>query len=95
MFCGRALGVPTYWRARGDEFAILMPNTQKVDSESLCQQLAVRIPKRMADAHFPVSVSIGCRTFEHAPAGAAAALHLADQAMYEAKNNGKGRAVSH
>jgi diguanylate cyclase (GGDEF)-like protein len=81
-------------RIGGDEFAILMPNTKAPDSGSLCQQICVKIAKQMATAQFDVTASVGCKVFEQAPDSVSSALRQADQAMYQAKTNGKNRAVS-
>jgi len=84
----------TVARLGGDEFAILMPNTQAVDSVRLCQQLSRKVATRMADAAFPVTVSIGCTTFEQTPEATSEIFEKADKAMYSAKANGKGCVIS-
>lgn len=76
-------------RLGGDEFAILMPNTDEAECKSLCQLLSARIAKRMADATFAVTASIGHSTFEQVPESTAYALQQADKAMYAAKARGK------
>jgi len=81
-------------RLGGDEFAVLMPNTRTEDCLPLCRQLVLIIGIRMADAGFAVTASVGCTTFEEAPESTPAALQRADRAMYAAKANGKGCAVS-
>jgi PleD family two-component response regulator len=45
----------------------------------------------MTQAGFEVTASIGFRTFLNAPETTAEALHLVDQAMYDAKKTGKCR----
>lgn len=84
----------TVARLGGDEFAILMPNTQAEDSASFCQQLSRKVASRMADAAFPITVSIGCTTFEETPETTSDVFRKADKAMYSAKANGKGCVVS-
>jgi diguanylate cyclase (GGDEF)-like protein len=81
-------------RLGGDEFAILMPVTRSSDCTELCQQLSGTIARRMVDAGFPITASIGHTTFERAPESMLEALQEADKAMYAAKASGKGRAVS-
>lgn len=83
----------TIARIGGDEFAILMPGTEAADCESLCTQLSVTIAKRMADASFPVSTSIGYVTFEQAPASIAEVFDMTQQAMHVAQKGGKGQVV--
>lgn len=80
-------------RLGGDEFAILMPNTLKPDCAALCQQLSVNIASRMSAAGYPITASIGCMTFEHAPNSTSEALQKTDKAMYAAKTGGKNRVV--
>jgi diguanylate cyclase (GGDEF)-like protein len=76
-------------RLGGDEFAILMPNTREGDCNSICGQLSANIAKRMADAGFAITASIGCTTFERAPESTSDALQMADKAMYAAKAQSK------
>jgi len=83
----------TIVRLGGDEFAILMPNTRKIESNLLCQKLNEEIRCKMSSAGFAITSSIGIATFEHAPESRSKALQMADKAMYEAKNQGKGRVV--
>ena len=81
-------------RLGGDEFTILMPNTKETDCVSLCQQLSVKIAKKMIEAGYATTVSIGCTTFENVPESTAEALQKADKAMYVAKANFKSRTGS-
>jgi diguanylate cyclase (GGDEF)-like protein len=84
----------TVARLGGDEFAILMPNTQSTDSTLLCEQLAAKVARQMTAATFPLTVSIGCATFDQTPATTAEVFEQADKAMYSAKASGKARVVS-
>ncbi len=81
-------------RLGGDEFAVLMPNTQAGACLALCRQLAIIVASRMSHVGFGITASIGCTSFEEAPESTPAALQRADSAMYAAKANGKGCAVS-
>lgn len=78
-------------RLGGDEFAILMPNTREEDCNSLCDQVSGNIAKRMADAGYAITASIGSTTFERAPESTSDALQQADKAMYAAKAERKSR----
>jgi len=80
-------------RLGGDEFAILMPNTRKIEGDLLCQKLNEEIKRKMSNAGFDITSSIGIATFDQAPESRSKAMQLADRAMYEAKNQGKGRVV--
>jgi len=84
----------TVARLGGDEFAILMPNTLAVDSALLCEQLSAKVKRRMTDAAFRLTVSIGCTTIEQTPEATSEVFKKADKAMYSAKANGKGCVVS-
>ena len=81
-------------RIGGDEFAILMPNTNAADCESLCKLLSLKISKQMEDASFPFSTSIGYATFEQAPISISEVFDKAENAMHRAKASGKSFAVS-
>ncbi|MGA8863387.1 MAG: GGDEF domain-containing protein [Gallionella sp.] len=83
----------TIARIGGDEFVILMPNTTAPECGSLCQHLSVQIADQMAASAYPVTASIGCTTYVHAPESMSAALQKADRAMYAAKTGGKNRVV--
>lgn len=72
-------------RLGGDEFAILLPNTSEDDSKTVSQQLTQDIEHAMAAAGFPITASVGCITFNHAPASSSTALQAADRAMYRTK----------
>lgn len=83
----------TISRIGGDEFVVLMPNTQAPDCDTLCQILCHKISKRMTEHSFPITASIGYTTIEHWTKISKDILTIADKAMYEAKSNGKGRVV--
>jgi diguanylate cyclase (GGDEF)-like protein len=76
-------------RIGGDEFAILMPNTELADCESFCKQISDRIAKVMEDKALPVSISIGYVTFNNAPASISEIFHKAENAMFVAHASGK------
>lgn len=81
-------------RIGGDEFAILMPNTDAAECESSCMQLSLEISKQMEDASLPLSTNIGYATFEKPPVSISEVFDKAENAMHRAKTSGKSFAVS-
>jgi len=77
-------------RIGGDEFALLMPDTDE-ECSGMLYELCVGIAQRTAAAGCAVTSTIGCRTFRSPPESTAAALQQADAIMYEAKVHGKDR----
>ena len=71
-------------RLGGDEFGLLMPETDLAGAELLVARLQQSIQERMSEHGFPVSISVGIAA---GPCGASmeALIAEADRAMYAAK----------
>ncbi|MDY0056763.1 MAG: diguanylate cyclase [Methyloversatilis sp.] len=92
-------------RYGGEEFAILLPDTGESDASAVAQSacravLALGIPHGGSTAHDCVTVSIGVATFVPPPAFVgklagqpSSLIDAADQALYEAKQQGRNRVV--
>lgn len=85
----RAGDIPA--RYGGDEFVVLLPDTDKVGARILAQRLrsAVRQASEQLGLPFPISLSIGCATVTN---GDPSLLLLADRDMYEQKHAEKANA---
>ena len=81
-------------RIGGDEFAILMPNTNAAECESFCKQLSQEISKQMEDASLPLSTNIGYASFEIPPVSISEVFDKSEDAMHRAKASGNTIAVS-
>ena len=88
----------TVARFGGDEFAILIPAVHHVDEAS---DVAKRVLSAIANNHvvesyqLSVGASIGIAVYPVSGDSPEALLQSADQAMYEAKRNGRNRYVVH
>jgi diguanylate cyclase (GGDEF)-like protein len=79
-------------RMGGDEFAVLMPETDGTLADAAAQRLAEGI-KGAFPTTPAVTASIGVVSFDDTAATADEILRRADQAMYEAKRTGKDRVI--
>jgi diguanylate cyclase (GGDEF)-like protein len=81
-------------RIGGEEFAILLPETDRASAalvaESLRSEIAAK-PISGGDAQIPVTVSIGIADARHATADFGDLLKRADAALYAAKRTGRNR----
>ena len=76
-------------RIGGDEFALLLPETDAPACGIVLEQLRGRLHAAM-DAHgWPVTFSVGAAVFTHPGTAAASALAAADELMYRVKARGK------
>ena len=81
-------------RYGGEEFVLLLPET----GEEQAMLLAERIVQRVRTATWecePMTVSIGTASLDGATLNQQRLVHLADEALYEAKRSGKDRVVSY
>lgn len=84
--------VDVAFRQGGEEFALLLPETDEIGgiavAERLCEAIR-RVPIEVADLTISVTVSIGIAVFpDHGHTGAAV-LRAADEALYAAKRAGR------
>jgi len=80
-------------RLSGDEFAILMPQTDTTGALQLGEDLRAQVAEGSSRADDPVSttISVGIAMFGGGRGGAEAVLAAADQAMYRAKEGGRNQ----
>jgi diguanylate cyclase (GGDEF)-like protein len=81
-------------RLSGDEFAVLMPQTDTAGALQLGEDLRAQVAEGFAPAVEvgPASISVGITMFGgQGGAGSEAVLLAADQAMYQAKEEGRNR----
>ena len=92
-------GIDLACRFGGEEFVIIMPETDM----AVATIVAERLRRRIASEPFPiqqgsklieVTISIGIATLDTADDNAATILKRADQALYRAKRDGRNRVVA-
>lgn len=77
-------------RIGGDEFALLVRVPSLAEGQSFARDVHARLSVVLAGVRPPVTCSMGAVLIpSHAPRNAGELMHLADQAMYRAKQQGK------
>ncbi len=84
-------GSDVFGRVGGDEFALILPDTDEQDAVKAIQRLRSVINRRTHDRGPYISVSVGVVTFRRDPPTAVDALRAADALMYVAKRAGGNR----
>lgn len=78
----------------GDEFAIVAPNTVRGAAQQLAQRLLGHVSEQAEARSAPITISIGVATWEPQSDPSATVewlLSTADQALYQAKSDGRNR----
>ena len=76
------------FRYGGDEFVVVLPNTDTVQGQLVAERIRSRIEESeflVYQKHYKVTVSVGVATYPDHAANAEQVLQLADEAMYNAK----------
>jgi diguanylate cyclase (GGDEF)-like protein len=83
-------------RIGGEEFAILLPNTRPEAAAELGERLRSAVESETCSSRgrrLNVTVSVGVASYDHDLLDLDGMLRIADQAMYQAKNQGRNRVV--
>jgi diguanylate cyclase (GGDEF)-like protein len=78
-------------RFGGDEFVILMPDTEGRSAQMLLEQMHDNLDQTMIQGGWPVTFSIGVVTYLKVPSTVDELIRNADELMYTAKRSGKSR----
>lgn len=76
-------------RLGGDEFSIVLPETNEVGAKSTFLKLKAELADAMNEHSWPIGFSIGVVSFDLPPARLDEAIRSADALMYLVKRNGK------
>lgn len=88
----RKIDIPA--RYGGDEFAVILPNTNKAGSIAVAEKIRSRLKRVTLKAdsrEVAVTFSIGIATYPHSANSKELLVEKADRALYESKNQGKNR----
>jgi len=81
-------------RLGGDEFVVMLPDTDAAAAETMVAGVCGDLAGGLQEAGFPLHLSGGISTYPFDGGGGSQLVRAADQALYEAKANGKNRVVS-
>ena len=80
-------------RLGGEEFVMLLPNTNRHETYQMAEQLRKKLESTVSPCGEVVTISIGSAIFPEDRARPAELLELADQCLYEAKRTGRNRTI--
>ena len=83
------------FRLGGEEFAVLLPNTDSSEAYAVAERIRGGIQDTFASYAVPVTASCGLATRVHATMNRKDLLRAADAALYHAKRNGRNRTMTH
>ncbi|MBV9080143.1 MAG: GGDEF domain-containing protein [Elusimicrobia bacterium] len=83
--------VDTVARIGGDEFALLMPETDGLHAEKILSKLQMRLMRQTEQNGWNVTFSIGSVTYVSPPTSVDEMTKTADRLLYEVKNTGKNQ----
>lgn len=78
-------------RIGGDEYAVLLPDTDRKGSTLLFDKLHHHLLREMKQNSWPIGFSVGVAIFRHLPKNADEALGIADRLMYQIKISSKNK----
>jgi diguanylate cyclase (GGDEF)-like protein len=82
-------------RIGGEEFALLLPETELAQAEAVAERLRCEVAKSpLAEVSHSATVSIGVAAADDDMRGLSDLMKKADQALYAAKRNGRNRVMS-
>jgi diguanylate cyclase (GGDEF)-like protein len=87
--------IDTAARTGGEEFALLLPQTDEHGAYILAERMRVAIREAFADQGLALTISFGVATFPRHGEDQDVLLRAADQALYGAKELGRDRTVIH
>jgi diguanylate cyclase (GGDEF)-like protein/PAS domain S-box-containing protein len=76
-------------RMGGDEFAVLLPETDAASAELVLKKVQKSLLETVAQNRWNITFSIGAASFPTPPASLEAMIRVADEAMYAVKAHGK------
>ncbi len=86
--------VDTFGRMGGEEFLVVLPETEQAGAEVVAEKIRGTVEAlkvKHGDETIELTISVGVTVMTDS--GLEAAIDLADQALYEAKNGGRNRVV--
>ena len=86
-------GTDLFARVGGDEFVLLLPETDARESMTVAQRVRSAAAAAARRAGYPVALSAGIATFHYPPESVDAMLAAADSLLYKAKAAGRDRVV--
>jgi diguanylate cyclase (GGDEF)-like protein/putative nucleotidyltransferase with HDIG domain len=82
-------------RVGGEEFALVLPDTERDGAFALAERLRRALRDEFAGDPTPLTISFGLSVYPEHGETAASLLHAADEALYAAKEGGRNRTVRH
>lgn len=76
-------------RLGGDEFSIVLPETNETGAKSTFLKLKTELTHAMKEHNWPIGFSVGVVSYDQPPAKLDEAIRSADALMYHVKRNGK------
>ena len=80
-------------RIGGEEFALLLVNTDVKEALAIAERIRLTVSEERAELPERMTISMGVFTTQNTDISAEECVRRADEAMYEAKNNGRNRVV--